>query len=188
MTDQPVISRMHAVVLELVRKLTRCTVARAERCDGAHGYAGCRTVATREPARAGSQESGMLRDLAARPRAWAFRCLHGHAGALPFRQPGARRLRWLNRCRWPLAPRSGGQHARNAKSDRKPLSHVNENRRRGCRKATHGTRAGSQGARRGSQGGSTGVSRAGWYRPRVADEAPAYPSHPRGLTAGADGA
>ncbi len=56
------------------------------------------------------------------------------------------------------------------------------NRRRGCRKATHGTRAGSQGARRGSQGGSTRASRAGWYRPRVADEAPAYPSHPRGIS------
>ena len=51
-----------------------------------------------------------------------------------------------------------------------------------------GTRAGSQGARRGSQGGATEASRAGWYRPRVADEAPAYPSHLRPFTPGTDGA
>jgi hypothetical protein len=42
-----------------------------------------------------------------------------------------------------------------------------------------GTRAGSQGARRGSQGGSSKAFRAGWYRPRAAEQAPAYPSHPR---------
>ncbi len=42
-----------------------------------------------------------------------------------------------------------------------------------------GTRAGSQGARRGSQEGSSKAFRAGWYRPRAAEQAPAYPSHPR---------
>ena len=58
---------------------------------------------------------------------------------------------------------------------------------RGCRKAAHGTLAGSQGARRVPRESATEASRAGWAGPRVADEAPAYPSHP-GLTAAADGA
>ena len=43
-----------------------------------------------------------------------------------------------------------------------------------------GTRAGSQGARRGSQGGAQpALPGPGGTGPRVADEAPAYPSHPR---------
>ena len=50
---------------------------------------------------------------------------------------------------------------------------------RGCRKAAPGTRAGSQGARRGSQEGPPRPSGPARTRPWVADEAPAYPSHPR---------
>ena len=62
-----------------------------------------------------------------------------------------------------------------------------QNRRTRVPQGSPETRAGSQGARRGSQEGLPRPSGPVRTRPWVADEAPAYPSHP-GFPRGADGA
>ncbi len=90
----------------------------------------------------------------------------------------AKRQQWRGAGDRPSGSRCDGALRQRSAREAKVVPR-DRNRRRGCRKAAHGTREVPGSPARGSQGGLARSPGAGAIGPRVADEAPAYPSHPR---------